>query len=162
MLYHKIFKSLQKHQVSYLLCGGVAVNIYGVARMTADIDVLLDFERKNLERFSDATAEIGYQPLIPVSIIELSDASKRNALIKDKNLIAFSLINTMSPYMNIDVVTDVPLNFDDMWERRETRMMGGYDLQIVSVDDLILLKEYAGRVQDKKDIELLKKLINEK
>jgi len=43
MEYLQLFKKLSEEQVRYLICGGLAVNIYGIPRMTADIDLLLDF-----------------------------------------------------------------------------------------------------------------------
>ncbi len=37
MEYLKLFKLLDAREVRYLLCDGLAVNIYGIPRMTADI-----------------------------------------------------------------------------------------------------------------------------
>lgn len=161
MLYDFIFRSLYKHNVRYVLCGGVAVNIYGIARMTSDIDILIDFDKNNIERFKQATTEIGYSPAIPISIFELADSASRNRLIKEKNLIAFSLVNTMSPYATLDVITDVPIQFANMWERKKTRKMKDYELYVVGIKDLIELKKYAGRIQDNQDIELLKRIADE-
>lgn len=161
MLYDFIFRSLYKHNVRYMLCGGVAVNIYGIARMTSDIDILIDFDKNNIERFKQATTEIGYSPAIPISIFELADSASRNRLIKEKNLIAFSLVNTMSPYATLDVITDVPIQFANMWERKKTRKMKDYELYVVGIKDLIELKKYAGRIQDNQDIELLKRIADE-
>lgn len=161
MLYDFIFRSLYKHNVRYLLCGGVAVNIYGIARMTSDIDILLDFEKDNIERFQKAAAEIGYSPAIPISIFELADSVSRIKLIKEKNLIAFSLVNTMSPYATLDIIADVPIAFAELWERKKIRIMKEYELYVVGIKDLIELKKYAGRIQDNQDIELLKRIVNE-
>jgi len=46
MEYLKLFEQLQQHDIRYMLCGGLAVNVYGIPRMTADIDIVLDFEEK--------------------------------------------------------------------------------------------------------------------
>jgi hypothetical protein len=51
----KIFDVLNQYNVKYLVCGGLAVNIYGIPRMTADIDLLLDFEESNVLNFENAT-----------------------------------------------------------------------------------------------------------
>ena len=161
MLYEYIFRCLHKHNVQYLLCGGVAVNIYGIARMTSDVDILLDFDRSNLERFQKAVSEIGYSPAIPISIFELADTTSRNKLINEKNLVAFSLVNTMSPHVALDVIADMPFIFGELWERKKIRVIKDYKLYLVSIKDLIALKKYAGRVQDNQDIELLKRLIDE-
>ena len=48
MEYLELFSKLEQFKVRYLICGGLAVNIYGIPRMTADIDLLLDFTEKLL------------------------------------------------------------------------------------------------------------------
>ena len=54
MEYQKLFKTLNQYKVNYLICGGMAVNIYGIPRMTADIDIILDFEENNISNFENA------------------------------------------------------------------------------------------------------------
>ena len=39
MFYEEILIALQKHRVRYLILGGAAVNLHGVPRMTADLDM---------------------------------------------------------------------------------------------------------------------------
>ena len=51
MEYLELFSKLEQFKVRYLICGGLAVNIYGIPRMTADIDLLLDFTEKNVTDF---------------------------------------------------------------------------------------------------------------
>jgi hypothetical protein len=60
--------------------------------------------------------------------------------------------------MSMDVLIDVPLNFADMWERKTTRTADEIDIHIVSVNDLIKLKEYSNRKQDQDDIYLLSQI----
>lgn len=63
--------------------------------------------------------------------------------------------------MNLDVMIDVPIPFDELWSRREIRKStGGSAVQLVSRADLIVMKEYAGRDKDKADIILLSRTQN--
>ncbi|MCU0423920.1 MAG: hypothetical protein MUC81_14035 [Bacteroidia bacterium] len=142
----------------YLLCGGLAVNIYGVPRMTADIDLILDFDYENLKQFEICVVDAFYQSQIPISLSLLSAEQERIKLIKEKNLIAFSYFNTKANIMSMDVLIDIPLGFAEMWERKTTRTTEDIDVHIVSVDDLIKLKEYSNRKQDIDDIYLLSQL----
>lgn len=158
MDYIGIFELLHKHNVRYLLCGGLAVNIYGVPRMTADIDLILDFDYENLKQFEICVVDAFYQSQIPISLSLLSAEQERIKLIKEKNLIAFSYFNTKSNIMSMDVLIDIPLGFAEMWERKTTRTTEDIDVHIVSVDDLIKLKEYSNRKQDIDDIYLLSQL----
>lgn len=52
-----LFESLNNKSVRYLLCGGLAVNLYGIPRMTADIDLIIDWDEKNVELFEDVLKE---------------------------------------------------------------------------------------------------------
>ena len=158
MEYLGIFEQLHKHQVKYLLCGGLAVNFYGIPRMTADIDLILDFDKDNLKKFEICVVNAFYQSQIPVSLSLLSTQQERIKLVKEKNLIALSYFNTRGNVMSMDVLIDVPLNFADMWERKTTRTADEIDIHIVSINDLIKLKEYSNRKQDQDDIYLLSQI----
>jgi hypothetical protein len=146
--------------VRYLLCGGLAVNIYGVPRMTADIDLILDFDEDNLKQFEICVVNALYQSQLPISLSLLSNKQERIRLIKDKNLIAFSYFNTKANVMSMDILIDVPIVFEELWERKSTRQNDGSPIHIVHIDDLIKLKEYSNRKQDLEDIYLLSQIKN--
>lgn len=160
MDYLGIFEQLHKHQVKYLLCGGLAVNIYGIPRMTADIDIILDFDKENLKQFEICIVNEFYQSQLPISLSLLSTQHERIKLIKEKNLIAFSYFNTRANVMSMDVLIDLPILFDQMWQRKNTRKSDDIDIHLVSLEDLIKLKEYSNRKQDQDDIYLLSQLKN--
>ncbi|CAN5463223.1 hypothetical protein BH11BAC1_BH11BAC1_02030 [soil metagenome] len=46
-----LFGKLNAFNVRYVVCGGLAVNLHGVPRMTADIDIILGLEEVNLLQF---------------------------------------------------------------------------------------------------------------
>lgn len=159
MEYVELFKKLSQKEVRYLICGGLAVNIYGIPRMTADIDILLDFTDENIENFEHVIKHLLYQSTIPVSIKIFVNKEERLKVIKDKNLIAYSYFNSQSNYMNLDVLMDVPMLFAELWENREIRMLDEISINIVSVEHLISMKKYANRKQDLEDVILLSKLL---
>jgi len=51
MEFLQLFELLDQRKVRYLICGGLAVSIYGIQRTTADIDLLVDFDKENLTSF---------------------------------------------------------------------------------------------------------------
>ncbi|MEH0155340.1 nucleotidyl transferase AbiEii/AbiGii toxin family protein [Limibacter armeniacum] len=160
MEYTSLFKRLYEEEVEYLVCGGLAVNIYGIPRMTADIDLLIKFDEENVARFNKAIQSLDFAPRLPLQLSELTDEKARQEMISSRNLIAYSFYNTRLNYMNIDVLIDVPLSFDGMWKAREKRRIEDIEVYIVSLEDLIKLKEYANRTQDQQDILMLSKLKN--
>src|ERR1035438_10097548 len=104
MEYEQLFEALWKEKVRFLICGGLAVNIYGIPRMTADIDLLIDFENENLFRFDAVLKKLMYTPVTPIPVSELSNKSRRLEVVKDKNMIAYSYCNSRSNYMSVEVL----------------------------------------------------------
>jgi hypothetical protein len=162
MEYERLFEKLHEAKIRTLICGGLAVNIYGIPRMTADIDLLVDFEISNLEKFENTLKDLSYIPVIPFPLSQLSDQAKRSELITEKNLIAYSFYNSMSNYMNVDVLINSPFSFEDLWAKKETRKSGSFEVNLVSVQHLIEMKTYANRKQDQDDVTLLSQLFPKK
>lgn len=107
----KLFIELSSNNVRYLVCGGLAVNIYGIPRTTADIDLLVDFDEKNITEFERVLQNQNYKSVLPITLHSFIDKSKREEAINEKNLIAFSYFNAIKNLMSVDVLIDVPLSF---------------------------------------------------
>ncbi len=160
MEYINLFKKLHEQKVKYLICGGLAVNIYGIPRMTADIDLLVAFETDNIRKFEQVIEELEFASVVPIQLNSLLDEAERANMIEEKNLIAYSYYNKRANFMNLDVLIDVPISFEGMWDVREERNIEDFKINIVSLDDLIRLKKYANRTQDQQDVLMLNKLQN--
>ena len=65
MFYLDLFRALQKHEVRYVVVGGVAINLHGVERATMDADLVLAMDQANLQRFLKAASELALKPLLP-------------------------------------------------------------------------------------------------
>ena len=162
MEYELLFEALWKGKIRTLLCGGLAVNIYGIPRMTADIDLLIDFTPENLSSFEQTVKKLSYSPVVPVPFSMLNDKTQRMKLVQEKNMIAYSFYSSKSNYMSIDVLLDTPFTFELLWEKREKRMLDDYEVNLVSLLQLIEMKSYANRKQDQDDVILLSKLLAKK
>jgi hypothetical protein len=148
----QLFLKLYNNNVRYLLCGGLAVNIYGIPRMTADIDILIDFNAANIASFETTVKKLGYKSILPLPLNQLADVKLRDQLISEKNLIAYSYFGAMQANMSLDVIIFSPLSFSDMWAEKEERSIDDAKVFLVSVNHLKLLKQNTGREQDKQDI----------
>lgn len=158
MNYGLLFKELTKNNVKYLICGGLAANLYGLQRMTADIDIILDLHESNLKAFQTTMQQLGYQPSLPINITELADNKRLEYYKKEKNLIAYSYFNLKRTLVPVDVITEFPYSFEDMWNRKRIEKELGFDMYIIELNDLIEMKTQAGRDQDLTDVEYLKKV----
>jgi hypothetical protein len=162
MNYGLLFKELTANNVRYLICGGLATNLYGLQRMTADIDLILDLNESNINAFHSVMQKIGYQPTLPINIVELADKEKLTYYKEEKNLIAYSYFNLKRTLVPVDVITEFPYHFLEMWNRKRIEKEMGFDMYIIELNDLIEMKTRAGRDQDLTDVIYLKKIRDEK
>jgi len=159
LYYEGLFRKLQEDKVKYLLIGGVAVNLWGIERATKDIDLALAMDKDNILRFVKSVKELGFTPKVPVEPEELADPQKRKEWQEEKNMLVFSFQHLENPYILIDIMVNNPLAFDQMYARKVEIDSRGIKLPVAAVDDIIKLKEIAGREQDLSDIEALKRFV---
>src|SRR5215211_8039071 len=98
-----VFASLEKHQVEYVIIGGIASILHGVPRATFDLDLLIRATPENADRLLVALLEAG-----------LGTAS----LTTTSRLLA-NEITIFNDRVRIDVQTSTPgLVFDKSWRDR--------------------------------------------
>lgn len=161
VFYLDLFRALEKHEVRYLLVGGLAMNLHGVPRMTMDVDVVLALDDANLDAFIDAVHGLGLKPQLPVRLEKIKDAESRKAWISEKNMVAFSLVGENVSVPTVDVLIHHPLDFDKAFVSADIREVDGVRIRLTNIDDMIRLKEFAGREQDLSDIEMLREFKGE-
>ena len=89
--YIDIFSELNKNKIKYIVCGGIAVNLLGIPRMTYDVDLLLNMDDDNLKKFLELLKKWGFKPRVPVNIMDFALKENREKWIKEKNMKAFNL-----------------------------------------------------------------------
>jgi len=157
--YKQIFKELNDSGIDYLVVGGLAVNLFGVPRLTYDIDLMIHLETKNIQKLISKLTQWGYKPKIPVDPLEFADISKRNLWIYEKGMKAFNFFNENLPVGEIDIVINSPIPYETLKERAVIIHLQEVKVPVVSIHDLIKLKLSAGRKQDLSDVEYLKIII---
>lgn len=158
MQYEKLFRTLNRARVKYLVAGGVAVNLHGIERMTRDIDIMVSFDAGNLKRFFSAIRRLGLRPKVPVRLEDFANAKLREQWRKEKNMLVFSLWDPREPFFLLDVMTEVKLDFDQAYLRRTRVRVGALVVPVLSRQDLIVSKEGTGRPQDRADVYHLKRI----
>lgn len=157
MFYFEILEGLYKSKIRYLVVGGLSVNLYGVPRVTQDVDIVIAMDEENVLKITSLLQELGYVPRLPVNPKDLANHDKVKDWIENKNLKAFSFYHTDNPYKVVDIVLVHPLDFEKSFINRTVKKAKGIDIYLASLDDIIKMKEFSGRSQDLSDIEMLKK-----
>jgi len=132
-----VFRSLQEHEVRYLVLGGVATVLYGVPRATFDLDILVEATPENAQRLLDA----------------LLDAGIRTAEMTSVEGVLGHEITVFNDRVRIDVQTSTPgIEFAPAWERGVRMEYRGQSFPVVCKTDLIASKRASGRPIDLDDV----------
>lgn len=158
MYFRKILNELEKRNIKYLIIGGVAVNLYGYNRATNDLDIMISFDLENINKLTQMAKDLGLKPRVPVEIEELADPKKREHWKKEKNMKVFSLYNPENDFEIIDIMISDDIDFESAYKHRQIQSDENFNVSIVSIEDLIKLKEVAGRDRDLVDLKILKEL----
>lgn len=157
-LYLPLFKALNDAGVKYVVVGGLATVLHGYARLTMDVDLIVDLAPEEAARAVGALESLGFKPRVPVPAQQFADAEKRTEWIEQKGMTVFSFHNPSNPMLTVDVFVNHPIPFADLRSRAERMMIDGVPVSVCCIDDLITLKQQAGRPQDLIDIENLRRI----
>ncbi|MDQ7825386.1 MAG: nucleotidyl transferase AbiEii/AbiGii toxin family protein [Candidatus Eremiobacteraeota bacterium] len=154
--YKSIFTELNRLAIDYVVVGGMAVNFHGIPRMTYDIDLMILLEKDNIEKTVRLLIQWGYRVRIPVDPMELADEEKRNSWRSEKNMKAMNFYSDTLAIGEIDILFDSPVSYEVMKAHAAIMEIGKEKIPFASIQDLIAMKEHAGRRQDLSDIEHLR------
>ena len=158
MLYEDVFRKLETTGIRYLVVGGIAVNLYGYARLTVDLDLMLDLSQDNLLKVVHAMEALGYVPRAPVNARDLASDEKRKSWVKEKGALVFTFIDPKVPFRQIDIFLENPVDFEQAYKRRKQFELKNIQVPAVSIDDLIQMKSGAARPRDQEDIQHLREI----
>ena len=144
--------------MKYLVAGGIAVNLYGIERATADIDIVLKVDEKNLSKFVRVAKKLGLQPRLPLALDDFIDGEKRKSWIVDKDMVVYSLYDAKNPFFLLDIFVQEPFHFEEVYEKRKKIEFENTVIPLVPIKALIAMKENSDRPQDKADVFYLKKI----
>ena len=145
----ELFRVLAEHGVDYLVIGGVAAQVHGRRRTTKDLDVTPAPDPENFKRLAAALAALGAYPA------ELGPSAP--APTAEQLHVAPVVPPLSTRYGELHILNEVPgaSAYGGMRTRALTTDLDGIAVHIVGVDDLIRMKQTAGRPHDIEDIEAL-------
>ena len=136
--FEDILDLFARHNVRYLIVGGLAFIFHAKPRYTKDIDLWIDSERDNVERANRALAEFGSPELLavddPKEVLQLGAAPNRIDLLRDV----------------------VALSFAEAWPRRIESHYGRAPANWVDLDSLLAIKSAIDHPRHQEDARILK------
>ena len=140
-------------RVQFVVCGGVACILQGVARATHDLDVRVALDGPNLEGLVAAAQALGLRPRIPEPIAALLDPERRRVWAEEKHAVVYTLMATSGRFA-LDVFLRYPIPFADLAARADTFEVEGRPVLVSSKQHLIEAKRAVQppRETDRRDI----------
>lgn len=154
-MFEELLAYLDSANVRFVVVGGVAVVLQGYARLTADIDLVIDLDDANTRRAVEALTARGLRPVLPVEAADFADETKRRDWIATKNLEVFAMRDERNPLLTVDLFAREPIPFEELWSRADVVTLLGRNIRVACIADLIRMKRAAARAQDAIDIEKL-------
>lgn len=145
-LFEPVFSALNRAGARYVVVGGLAVVLHGHARLTADVDLVLDLEPESARKAMEALKALGLKARAPVDPEAFADPRQREAWIADKGMTVFSLFSPASPLLILDLFVRAPIPFEGLWECAKTAV--GRPQDLLDVEALRALKERARGATD--------------
>jgi len=142
--YKEMLQCLADEDAKFLIVGAYALAAHGYPRATMDIDIWVMPSRDNAEAVLRALRRFG----TPLRGLTADDLQRDDTIFQIG----------VAP-RRIDIITGVSgLRFEEAFARSITIDIEGLQLNIPSVDDLILNKRASGRTRDLADAEALESL----
>ncbi len=138
----KIVKRLDKNKIPYMLIGGQAVLLYGVVRLTEDIDITLGIDIDKLNKMKSLLKEM--KLAIPKSIDD-NFVRKTNVLVgidKDTGI-------------RVDFIFSFTSYEKQALQRVKKVRLNNYNVNFASCEDTIIHKMFAARPRDLEDVRIL-------
>lgn len=155
--YEDVFRVFNRHKVKYIIVGGIAMNLLGSLRNTADLDILVEMSDKNLLKMVNLLKEKKYKVRQPVDPMNLAIKQIRESWIKEKNMKAFNFYKD-DDLSEIDIIIDSPVSFEEARKSMVYVNVGNLKLPVISLDNLMKMKSKAFRTIDRLDLTELKKI----
>jgi hypothetical protein len=151
----RLLEGLERHGVRYVVVGGIAARLLGSPTVTRDLDICYARNAENLAALANLLTELhahlrGAEPGLPFKLdaraLRAGDTFTLETDAGDLDLLG-------SP-----AGTD---GFADLARGASRTDLGGIDVMVASVDDLIRMKRAAGRPKDLIEVEVLGALRDE-
>jgi precorrin-4 methylase len=157
IIYEEVLREFQRQKVKYVLVGGIAVNLLGSLRSTADMDILVEMSDENLAKIVRILKKGGYRVKQPVDPMGIADSKTRQDWIENKHMKTFNFYKE-DQLKEVDIIIESPVTYEDAKKDVIRLKAGDIVIPVVSINNLVKMKKNTGRSIDRLDIEELRKI----
>jgi hypothetical protein len=151
----KLFTTLARHHVDYILIGALAARLQGFPRATYDADITPARDPSNLQRLAAALRELDariYTDTIPEGLP--FDCSPQMLARGD----VWNLV-TNAGRLDVAFKPSGTEGYEDLARQAVRFTLYGDELRAARLEDIVRSKEAAGRWQDRQDVEIIREML---
>jgi len=155
----EILSQLNDNHVEFVIVGGVAASLHGGSRVTFDLDIVPSLTPASWRAAVDLLWSLGARPRIPESLDRIRDVEQVRLWRKEKGMLALNF-RTPDGSTEVDLLVSESDHFESLRQRAISVTIDQRTFFVASIDDLIAMKQRAGRPQDLLDIDQLRAIRN--
>lgn len=149
----RLLQVLTDAGVDFVVIGGIAAVLHGSPRATFDLDVCFAAETANLERLGEALGRLDARLRgVPDDVPFVPDGATL------RRIEALMLSTTAGDLDVLRSPSGAP-RYDVLARRADRVKIGGREIRVASVEDLMAMKAAAGRPKDQADLAELEAIL---
>ncbi len=134
------------------------MNLQGVPRFTADLDLAVAVDDGSLAAAATVLVGLGLECRPPIRIADLARPEVVRTWIVDRNLQAVTFADPRAPLREVDLVISSAVPYDEIERTADRFSAGGISVAVAGIDTLIRMKSGTGRRQDESDVDALRRV----
>src|SRR6185436_942246 len=151
----EILKVLSRHEVEYILVGGLAAIVQGAPVFTLDLDIVFLKTAENLPRLLASLQEIDARYVDPAGRHIVHDADKLASFRMHQ------LVTSLGPLDVMETIGD-GMSYADLVNNTQVSEVAGVNVRVLRLETIILSKEQANRDKDRATLHVLRQTLRMK
>ncbi len=150
-----ILRTLERHEVRFIIIGGMAAVFHGSPLLTQDLDITPERGGANLTKLSNALRELNAK----VRAVELEEPLPFSH--DAASLGAVQVWNLSTPHGDLDIsfMPTGTRGYDDLRRDAGEVTFRGLHILVASLADVVRSKEAAGRDKDRRALPVLREIL---
>ena len=151
---NEILFALTDAEVEFVVAGGVAAVLHGVERVTLDIDLALNMDPANVEKFLHVIYGLGLRPRVAVPARDLMSREAVQRMIAEKGALVFSFVDFDRPLRHVDIFLQDNLSFGELSRDARAVVIENRKIKIIGIAKLLEIKRAISPLRDKDLIDI--------